>query len=410
MKRKINIGIMTIIFLFCSFMITYQIKDRKSKDEMEESQTKIHDDAPEAFFVFENAVQKVWSDYKNGNYGSELYYIASTSGTGWSGKNDIVIYKSGDIVTIIYYQSNGRYKMRQLSNDEIRKLESFIENNSIDQLKDLKRNDVSDGIEYQYMHFSNNKKTTFYINNPDIKNVKNIYSELVHTFFDLTEVGNFDVNYISEEMKDSIKILLKREDYYVESVWKYGNDFRVLIKDLEKSDYWHNELNWFKFENGEIGMIVDEPEGLVMQNPWGDIPITESVTLNGLTSLKGFELMEHLNSYTWQAKWKSYYIRSLRKYDGMVSGLWLTKADEEPKLISKGSYANPIAIPESDWVICEKAVGSWANPHVLVKINLNTFEETVIDLSADNYMKAVTIVDGKLLISKVGEDYLYDIK
>jgi len=242
-------------------------------------------DMPDCQGAFKYQIRNVWDDYKSGKYGYEMYYLAS--GGGWLGTSDIVLYKNNNGAQMIFYQSWGRYKTRQLNNDEIKKFESFITEEKIDSLHDWDTGTVLDGVEYQYMHFSKNNQTTFYMNNPDFDDEGKIYAELVNKFYDFTETGNFEVHYTSDITAENIKILIKNEDYCVESVWKNGDDFRVLIRDAERSNYEHEQLDWYKFENGVVGEKVDEPRGVTMSNPWVDVP----------DSYKQVGFSPHLNNY-----------------------------------------------------------------------------------------------------------------
>ena len=93
----------------------------------------------------------------------------------------------------------------------------------------------------------------------------------------------------------------------------------------------------------------------------------------------------------------------------MISGLFLTKQDEKPILIKIGTYSSPVVIPNTDWVVCAKADKGWVYPNNVVKIDLNTFEETVIDLPPADTMDPVVFINDKLLIIREGIGYYYDV-
>ena len=381
-------------------------------------------------YMFEEIGRKVLKDYISGKYGDELYYLAS--GGSWGGIGDIAIYKNGEYTQFDFYQSNDRCMSKKLTEEELNIFESFITENNIDTLSDWDTHMVDDGAEYQYMHFSKDNRTTFYMNNPDIIDMVKehsiidydyfkdgeIYFELVNRFFSLSKTGSFEVQYNSS---DDIKVLIKREEHFVESVWKHGDDFRVLVKDMDNSTYKHEILEWFKFENGTVCQKADDPYGFVMQNPWADIPSSEQVWTGDIVYLSGFLFEVHLNNFPWQAQWKSCFVRSLRQLNPSIHGLWLTEQGKEPTLISTGAYANPVVIPGTDWVVCAKADEGWANPSIVVKIDLNTLEETVIDLPKAAWMRPIIVINNKLLLLRnekynssvsdyIIEFYMYDAK
>jgi hypothetical protein len=357
--------------------------------------------------MFGNEVNNVRHDFETGEYGTELYYLAIRGGLA----GGIAIFKNDTGAQITVYQWT-RYKTRQLTEDEINSFESFITKNEVNNLPGWSTGSVIGGSEFQFMHFCENNQTTFYMNNPSVFRAGRVYGDLISKFYDLAKTGDFEVRY---DIEEEHRILIMGEDHFVESVWKNGDDFRVLIKDVENSDWKHTQRDWFKFENGVVGEKTYEPEGVTMQNPWADIPGTEAITTrNGLfssiTSLSGFQFSEHHNNYPWQVQWNSYFVRELRCLDTNTFGLWRVKPGERPVLISEGQYSGAIVIPETDWVICLRSNGGWQISSSVVKINLNTFEEVTLDLplnlSPNHSTRPLAYINGKVLI---GGGYLYDV-
>lgn len=211
--------------------------------------------------------------------------------------------------------------------------------------------------------------------------------------------------------REDINVLIRREEHCIESVWKSGDDFRVLIRDVENSTMQHPRNDWFRFENGVVGEKTYEPPGVTMQNPWADIPATRLVSAGrNRERLSGFSFTETPNNYPWQVQWDSYFVRAMRCIDTNTFGLWLAKQGEEPILISEGHFSQPVVIPGTDWVVCSK-VESWEHYpiSIVVKINLNTFEKTTIDLPPSHRINPVAFINDRLLILRGSDGYLFDI-
>ena len=219
-------------------------------------------------------------------------------------------------------------------------------------------------------------------------------------------VVTFEYFYI----RDELNILIRREEHYVESVWKNGDDFRVLIRDDRNSTWDNTKRNWFRFENGIIGEKTYEPPGITMQNPWAGIPGSGSVRVaRNRWRSTGFLFTETPNNYPWQVQWGSYFVRFIHCLDTNVSGLWLTKPGAEPVLISRGAFSSPVVIPGTDWVVSAMANEGWQNPNTVVKIDLNTFEKTTIDLPPARGISPVALINDRLLILGRNHAYLFDI-
>lgn len=357
---------------------------------------------------FSNPINNIINKYKVGDFGDELYYLAS--GGEWGGHGSIAISISDDIATLTFYQNSGRYRTRQLSTEKISEFKRFIKDKKIDSLKDWDTHMVMDGIEYQYLHCTNKKTTSFYINNPrllDTDDVGEVYAELVLQFFHLTEEGTFDTHY----QMDDIRILIPNEVYKVKAVWKNENDFRVLI-DIGSNG--NAVLEWRSFDGSHVGEKISEPPDFTYQNAWSDIPDQKPVSSkDDLVPLGHYQLDKHLNNYPWMVKWNDYFVRSLFSYDTKTNGLWLTREGQEPILLTVGTYAQPVVIPNTDWVVCAKAEQGWAQPNHLVRVNMSTREEIALDISPADHLKPVVCMDGKLLISRSQnysqERYFYDI-
>ncbi len=363
-------------------------------------------------YAFQNVGQTVLEDYQNGKFGEEVYYLASFGG--WSGRGDIAIFQKENIPTLVWYESAGRYKERTLGEEEYQSFLQSIQDNKMDELPNWDTALVMDGIEYEYMHFTKDKIAAVYMNNPESSEEENgqIYCLLVQLFWDLTQTEEFQVAYDVE----GVELLIRNEDYKVQSVWKNQDDFRVCIRDEQASTYDYSKLDWYAFKDNKISHVIQEPEGITLQHAWDDDPKVQRIVDGNLEAFGDYTLQEHYNNYPWQVEWNGYRVRVMESYNNEIwgNGLWLTKMGEKPVLIHVGNYNQPVVIPNTDWVVCEKATDGWQNPRTLVKINLNTFEEYEIDFAPSEQIEPMVVLDGKLLISCITQEkstyYLYDVE
>lgn len=351
-------------------------------------------------------VAEVSEKYESGKYSDEVYYLSDRA-CGYISKNDIAVFKRDGVPVAVLYQLDGRCRERQLTDEEYNDFVSYIQELNFDDLPDFLPYEygvmVSDGSENEYIHISKDKKSYVYMNNPGIGSFKNGENEAY-----VTIIKKFKSLFGSGDMKtyydiDGAELLINNEDNYVRSVYKNGNDFRVLIQCKENSENSGKKLEWHSFNGGTLGGIVDEPDGFAIENAWAGVPEDAS-------------RYEHLNKYPWLSSWgdKSVKLLSVSSGDRQIYGLFLTGENEEPVPISLGDFSDPVVILGTDFVVCEEAPNGWVGLRKLVKINLKTFEKTDIDFPESESVSPMICLDGKLLIGcKPVEGsyryYMYDI-
>lgn len=341
-------------------------------------------------------VADVLEDFKNGKFGDEVYYLASFGS--WGDEGDIAVFQQDGKAHIVLYQPWGRYQERLLTDGEYESFVSFLRIHKADALDDWDTNEIMDGREYEYMHFTQDTKAAVYMNNPGtyidadgffVDDADDIYAKLVSLFWNLTETGTFQSHY---DLKGA-ELLIRKEDHCVLSVWKNESEFKVFIQNSDTT------RNWYTFDGSTIGGITDEPEGFSLEAAWDDV------------AKDLVDRTQNLNRYPWQAAWEDYVVRPLSQ------GLCLTKKDEEPKLLFEGQYSSPVVIPDTDWVICEKSIEGWTYPRKLVKINLSTLEETDVNLPPSEELSPLVFLNGRVFISQTKKNiygtsyntYLYDV-
>lgn len=352
---------------------------------------KISEDAA----YYPSIVRNLLTNYENGEYGDEMYCF--TIDGAWSSSSTILISVKDSTATVSYTESNGeRIHTRELSAEECQAIVSYMADNKVDSLPDWNTYAVYDGSWYYLTHISPDGVSYVYINNsglyhfkPDEPEFEEYYADYVETYGDdsayvglvklflyFRDNGEFELSHSS-----GAKILVPKEAYNVQAVWKDGDDFRVCVKT-------ENGLEWRSFKDGAVEEAVPEPEGITLVDAWSDYPS---------------DSWKHLNTYPWQCTWNGYRVR----YSS--GGLWLGSAGQNlVKLPFTDSYAYPVVIPGTDFVVCTRATNGWTALRDIVKINLVTGEEAVLDFEPVDYLKPVAMIGDELLVYREQKAYLWN--
>ncbi|MBQ4526782.1 MAG: copper amine oxidase N-terminal domain-containing protein [Clostridia bacterium] len=341
---------------------------------------------------FEYGIYKHISDrYNNGEYGEEIYCLGIEGA--WMEYETIVVYQKNDEKKMIVYGANGRFRRRNLTDDEYDNLISYIKINNIAKLDDFYTGMVMDGVWYDYFHITKDGREYVYINNPEVYSDSEfkVYNELVTEFRKLLNSGEFEVGYNIEDAE-----LILNEDYPINAVWKNEDDFRILIFDEENSKFLEPTYKWVSIKDGNVGTKAKKPD--IFKTPLESTPDEFQARFNNATS----------------AKWNGYSVCSFDNKLYLLSGKAIIST------ISDNAYNSPVVVPDTDYVVCEKNVNGWDKPTRAVKINLITFEETKLNLPAHLDITPLTVLNGKVLFcgcdslffesEKKIKFYLYDIQ
>jgi hypothetical protein len=333
--------------------------------------------------ALESRFKTIIQNYENGDYGEEIFYLAS--GSQENGEGDIIISIAKDTANITFYEFNsgGRSLTRQLNKDERELFCKFIQNKNIDTWNDYQLQTKIEENDDYYLHLTKDKKVGFYLNNSGIEKNRLQYKKLVDQFEQLMSKGLFEVAYEA----DNKKVLIKKEDYQVKDVWKDGEDFRILIKEGK-------QYNWHRFDGIKIGKSVAAPEDYPSLDDWSDIPKKKKGESGSYLCDRDY------NSYPQYIVWNGYRVRSMESYDTEEYGLWLTRKEKPPILVKAGNYIRPIVIPGTDWVVCMKLGLKWDEDgsQEFVRVNLKTHKEEKVNISPLTSAKPLLLYDNRLLI------------
>ncbi|MCH5188710.1 MAG: hypothetical protein J1F63_09935 [Oscillospiraceae bacterium] len=196
------------------------------------------------------------------------------------------------------------------------------------------------------------------------------------------------------------KVLISHENHTARSVWKDGDDMRVCIETEQG-------LKWHSFKDGALGEEVEEPEGVTLANAWDDI---EKYMIFTGSNTDVYYTSEIDNRYPWQCSWNGYRLRRVTSRQAVDNQLWLTSPGQEARRLAVGRYDDPVVIPGTDYAVVSKRITGVGM--ILVKIDLNTGEESELWPEPVEYICPFLMLGGRLLISQGIDNprYLWDPK
>lgn len=340
----------------------------------------------EYYTYFSGTMSELKEDFKSGKYGDEVYYLFEGV-WGGSSKRDIAVFKRGDTPVAVLYEDDKRCSECVLTENEYNDFVSYMKEIDADNLPSWDTGMISDGMDNKYVHISKDGEYSVYINNGWYDGYEDgsnqIYVSLIEKFKDLFKDKEVKTYYDI----DGAELIINNKDYKVRAVYKNGDDFRVLINNKDKLANTREKLEWYYFRDNRIAEKTEEPEGFTLANAWDNIP--DDVLIQ-----------EHLNNYPWIASWNEYSIAIYEDTNSSprINGIYLTKKGEEPKLVSKGTYSDPVVIPNTDFVVVQEAIHGWENPRKLVKINLKTGEKNDMNFPIGADIFPVMWLNGRLLV------------
>lgn len=313
----------------------------------------------------------------------EIYALLSAGGWGSRRQRYLLVYP-GEVVAV---RADGgeRLGVARVSQAQFDEIEAFIADYRIDELPPY-HSRMHDGTVYEYIHATDTAAWRVFMNNPpeDGWPIKRyfekypshrpvlLYTGLVRAFKDLFRELNFEMGYGND-----VPILIPREHQRVQTVWKEGDDLRILVENPDKV------LLWLRVDprSGAIIGPAEEPAGLEYLAAEADIP-------------EGFRYSKYHSGYPWRIRAGNAFVRSGTYLE--KRGLWLTRRGEEPELLSEGLFMGEVVSSDGKWCAVAKALGtSWATPNIVVLINLETHETTTVDLPPADTFKVVTYLPEK---------------
>ncbi|QJE96267.1 hypothetical protein [Luteolibacter luteus] len=352
------------------------------------------DPATGNYNMFYGTVNRLATQLKITEQPMEVFALLSSiqgmSSTSWL----LVVYPSRTIA--VKNPGDGSIFTCEVPANQLGQVRSFIQTYRSDDLPDLEL-PAEDGIQYLYVHTSNTGTKTVSMDNPPesrdgilewIENEKMSkgivhYGRLVLLFHDLFEKLPLRPGY-----REGIDIVIPREKALIKSVWKQGDDLRVLIQNSSGSAHWQALSLTTKELGGPIGEPAESPFLVARADLHPDFKVTSDYHFR----------------YPWQVRSGDATVHTGNFRD--IGGLWLCRRGEEPELVVKGTFLWELVSADGKWCVAAKATGdTWADPNVVVRINLETKQElpVLLEKADDLWPVAFFPAHGKFLIRRAGQ-------
>lgn len=337
-----------------------------------------------------------------------------------------------DKITFTNYEDTARYREKTLSAKEYEDFYRLLIDEKVDSTMPL-GGACYDCVANEFVMFGRGGgRRVFFVEgsferSPIIKIIEQ---------FETFNQGNLKLHYLLADKIKGLEVLLADDKFEARSVWKNGNDLRVLVEDTEKKEELENELlEQFKIENsveidpditaayyaelqkrresqekrreeikyahffwrgvdsGKLGEILPQP--LEMPFLYDENQVPEAVRINP-------------NPRAWQVRAGNYEIRTVYSEE---SGLYKISRLQEPVKLKDGNYDSPIVTADGNWVIASKRGEEWQDPKSLVRINIQTGKEFPVNLPPADIFAPIAFIasQNKVLIYRArGKKFYYE--
>ncbi|MEM7013895.1 MAG: hypothetical protein AAF585_20740, partial [Verrucomicrobiota bacterium] len=287
----------------------------------------------------------------------------------WGANGHFLVFVQDGKATAYRDFERGRIGKADLNDEQLARLRDYVAKYQVDDLPPLTQS-IYDGIQYEYVHVSQTTARRVFMNNPPRYGDRDggsaqsgiaVYGQLVNLFYDLFDELDLELSY-----PNGAKILIPHETAKIETVWKSGDDFRVLLANERGIPSWVSVT-----PDGKLEKAVAAPN--VFAIPGADIPIP--VDMSSFGSERN----------AWQNRIDGCIIRSGEIGDR--KGIWELRKDQPPRFLAEGWFSRGILTPEGKWCVVAKTLGeNWATPNGVVRMKVKTGELFPVELEpADNF-------------------------
>jgi hypothetical protein len=310
------------------------------------------------------------------NDGPEEIFALLTSG--YSGAASLIIRVRGGRAKIYSYKDLSRELYREMTDLELEKLRSFINERSIDNLK----SDIPGGNHvylHEYLHLKKDVGRRVIIGTSPLGFFIKDH-EIYNFFSQFVKSDGLKARYeILENLKGG-EVLFVDVKEAVRGVCTSDGSIQVLLaqKGDTLSERWYSiigkdDLSSAEWRYFSQGRLVDKVK------PSAVCPIISAIDDNVPENLPRIDGRRQADPHqTWQSRVKN---GTLLGADwGQISGLWKFSARRNPQLLAKGHYFSPITTPNGKWVVAAKGIGYRGDRLGFVRVSLETGRQYKIDL------------------------------
>lgn len=288
---------------------------------------------------------------------------------------------------VVHEFRGGRIGVGRIDPETVAQIRAFLTTYQVDELESLVRPEIADGVCFSYLHASAAGIRTLYIENPPSEIPSSaplatmdrgaysrgmvIYGQWVDLIRTTVDSAELKLTYTN-----GAQIVVANEVEEAVTVWARGKDLRILTGEGAGA-------KWLAVDpaNGAIRGPAEEP---------AECPV-----------IKENKDSAHVPKPSWFESRKSY----TRAGDGYlyvgkideVEGIWRYLKNEEPKLIAKGTFLEPLATADGKWCVVAKTADgkAWDAPNSVVRIDLTSLQLLPVALEAADEFNVRTYLPGK---------------
>jgi hypothetical protein len=316
----------------------------------------------------------------------------------------VIIRVRGGKAEMSVHETEGRRRVRMLTESEFEELKNFTARREIEDLgpETYFRTGLPDRYEYLRLTKEGGRRVAL----DDLRRApKNPtpHEELSGLFYRLSASGEFAVRYNIEDKIPGVEVVFADKNQYVLSVCAEGGEIRALI--LENGVEYrpgavNGEPEWREFSSDKPGDVRDEPSACRTSNLPSSAPKDATVIQVGRPARSNGSLFYATH--------------------GADGGIWKVAPGMEPVKIVSGDYNSPVITPDGKWLVAIKPVNDGRdNVKQLIRRSLRSGDELVVALAQpafDYWLEYVAAHDEVLVLSvdhsgKIGpgdEGYLLD--
>lgn len=326
-----------------------------------------------------------------------------------------------DKIVFTFYEDEARYWTKVVSPKEYEAFYKFIIAKGIDNFAPFDLGYGRDTLSGEFVMFGRDGGRRIFYRGYSLPRQLDELAD----FFASFNQGKLQLHYRLAEKLSDLQVLLADEKFAVKTIWKDGNDFRVLVEDkteqkmiledLERQEKLedntdngtspnyqirrerraaaaYKHFSWRNFLNGNLGTAKIEQPSLIKYL---------GANRKGLAYTDRFAVAPEPHSFQRQAM--DFEIQTQPIYGGE-----LVKINNSGALtvIKEGNYASPILTPDGKWIVAAKAEDNFYVPNYVARINLTNGNEYRVNLAPadDFYPVAYLPAQNKVLLYRAKDE------
>ncbi|MGI9056767.1 MAG: hypothetical protein ACR2F2_13310 [Pyrinomonadaceae bacterium] len=293
------------------------------------------------------------------------------------------VYKDKAIFT--YYEDVARYKVLELTGKEFENFQTQIAKINPETQPPIRDACIDMCSVYEFLtvkHDGGHRVFMFAQYHFPPEPMKSLM-ELFRSWESFAEIKT---HYYLQEKYPEARVLLTNENYSLQTVWKNGEDMRVLVVDKGKP--YDSAFSWRRFSGGKLGDEIEQPKEV------------NFLGTNGRDSCGSLMVLNH---HPFQMMLGDY---ELCIGVDRKAGLWKLRNEKEIK-IKSGEYNSPLVTPDQKWIVAAKGDEDKPIWKSIVRINTATNKEYKVNLPIADcfYPSAFVPVQNKVLIVRCKQEY-----